>query len=102
MKSISYSQSINRLYPMQLETIFSAIFGTFITAMGLYLGKILLTPNEKVTQLNAIITQHTKLISDLSNEIREVISENAMLKKRVEDLEQENHALKIELNRLKQ
>jgi predicted RNase H-like nuclease (RuvC/YqgF family) len=86
---------------LTFKTLFLGFLGALGTIVAAYIGKLLLTPNERIKQLNEIIIQHTELIHDLTNQVREVITENSILKKRISELEDECRLLRDENNILK-
>jgi chromosome segregation ATPase len=86
---------------LTFKTLFLGFLGALGTAIAAYVGKLLLTPNERIKQLNDIIIQHTDLIHELTNQVREVITENSILKKQIKELEDECRLLRDENNILK-
>lgn len=78
------------------NTVFQGFSGTVIALLMGYVGKLLVTPNERIKQLNDIIIQHTDLIQKLTEQVADAISNNQLLQLRIKELEHTVQVLESE------
>jgi predicted RNase H-like nuclease (RuvC/YqgF family) len=83
-----------------IQTILWGGLGAAGTALSAWIFKLALTPNQRISEMNLIVAAHSKMLVDISNELQEVLIENRNLKERVKELENENHALHLKIEKL--